>query len=210
MNGIEGFVLAGGESKRMGTPKARLLLEGMSLVERAARTLEAVCDKVFIVGGGDSEKNEVLEDVRLPRVGDRRASLIGLYTALINCHTDVAAILACDLPFVNSGFLQRMKEIAAIEPGSAAVVPVQPDGRLQPLCAVYRPDLCLPMIRAAIDSGHWRLQETVSSLNIRTVEFAEIADLDGSENIFFNLNTPADFEVAAKLIVQLPGAAGRT
>ena len=61
---------------------------------------------------------------------------------------------------------------------------------------------------AALDSDDWRLQKTVTGLNIRTVEFAEVADLDGSENFFFNLNTPADFEAAGKLVVRQQDATG--
>ena len=50
MDSIEGFILAGGASSRMGTDKARLRLDGRSFVERIASALTAVSSSVIIVG----------------------------------------------------------------------------------------------------------------------------------------------------------------
>jgi molybdopterin-guanine dinucleotide biosynthesis protein A len=208
MSGVEGFILAGGASRRMGVPKADLHLGGMSLAERSTRTLGAVCDKIFIVGYGGAGNIEVLKDVHPPNVGNHRASLVGLYSALVNCRAPLAAVLACDLPFVSDELFGRLKEIALDDPNSAAVVPVQPDGRLQPLCAIYRAGVCLPTIRAALDSGDWRLQETVGRLKIQKVDFLEIAGLAGAKNFFFNVNTPADYETATRLIALAQDAQG--
>lgn len=210
MRKIDGFILAGGESKRMGSPKAELRLGGLSMIERSGQALQSISDHIFVVGSSSGDHTfETLADDFDPYTPQRRAAIIGLYTALKNCRAPYAAVLACDLPFVTSRLFERLVEILISFADAGAVVPVQPDGRLQPLCAVYRPDACLTTIRAALDSDDWRLQETVASLNIRTVKFAEIADLDSSENFFFNLNTPADFDAAAKLITQQQGATGR-
>ena len=80
-----------------------------------------------------------------------------------------------------------------------AVVPVQPDARLQPLCAFYRRDECLPIVEQSIDKGDLEMRGFVSRLRTRFVEFDAIADLDGSLNFFLNVNRPADYETARQI-----------
>ena len=202
MRSIEGFILSGGASSRMGTAKAKLILGDKSLEMRAARTVQAVASAVFIVGSGPVQDFEVLRDVVAPHFGNRRAAILGLYTALVNCRASHAAVLACDLPFVTPQLIEKLAGTSTDSEDADAVIPVQSDGRLQPLCAIYRPRQCLPIIETALSGDDWRLRETVGSLNIRRVEFSEIADLPGSENFFFNLNTPEDYNRAAKLAEQ--------
>ena len=47
---ISGFVLAGGACTRIGRPKALLLLEGRTMLERQVRLLRIVTGKVFVAG----------------------------------------------------------------------------------------------------------------------------------------------------------------
>ena len=92
MSAIEGFVLAGGQSRRMGRNKASLRLGGKTFVERAARSLESISGtRIYIVG--ECANN----NLNLPVVADLsdkkiRGSIIGLYTALSNAKTELAAI----------------------------------------------------------------------------------------------------------------------
>jgi len=44
---VTGFVLAGGKSSRMGTDKALLSLNGVSLLQQTRTILEQVCEKVL-------------------------------------------------------------------------------------------------------------------------------------------------------------------
>ena len=49
---IEGFVLVGGTSSRMGENKAQLKIGGRKMSERAFSVLRAACNRhVFLVGG---------------------------------------------------------------------------------------------------------------------------------------------------------------
>ena len=80
-----------------------------------------------------------------------------------------------------------------------AVVPVQPDGRCQPLCAFYRCEGSIPIVQQLIDDGDLKMQCFVSRLSTRFVEFEEIADLDGSANFFLNVNRPEDCETVQRL-----------
>lgn len=47
---IDGFVLTGGASSRMGGNKSVLAINGISLAERARHTLSWICDSVLEIG----------------------------------------------------------------------------------------------------------------------------------------------------------------
>ncbi len=120
----DGLVLAGGAGSRFGRPKATVLLEGQTLVERAVDALAAHCQRVVVVGRAE---------VPLPvaSIDDRPGPdcpLNALATGLAACDADEVLVLACDLPGA-APVLARLL--------SAPAVAVDPQGRAQPLCARY-------------------------------------------------------------------------
>src|SRR5436190_7933001 len=137
---IEGFVLVGGRSSRMGRDKASLRIGGKTLVERAATTLSQVSTRVAVVGDvvATTVSWKVVPDV--PSGTIARGSIVGLYSALYHSKADWSAILACDLPFASSElFLYLISQIPTTDDNVGALLLEQPDGRLQPLCGLYRP-----------------------------------------------------------------------
>jgi molybdopterin-guanine dinucleotide biosynthesis protein A len=187
MDSIEGFILIGGASSRMGTDKSQLRIEGKSFANHIARQLAAVTVKVSVVGTARPP------DVELSLVSDvypQWGALGGVHGALAACATDWAVIVACDLPRVTDALFNRL---LAFRPGADAVAPVQPDGRRQPLCAIYRVDRCLPEANALIERGERKPIALLQSLTTRWVAFAELADLPGAEDFFDNINTPQDY-----------------
>jgi molybdopterin-guanine dinucleotide biosynthesis protein A len=186
---IEGFILAGGASSRMGEDKSRLSLGGRTFVEAAAGALRAVAARVCVVSsraGAGSHGLPVVEDLRAG-VG----ALGGLHAALTSCGAEWAAVVACDLPFVTGGLLARLASARSDE--TDAVVPVQGDGRLQPLCALYRARVCLERVEEMIRAGELRPRLLSSRVRARLVAFEELRDLAGSESFFVNVNTPEDY-----------------
>ena len=187
MDSIEGFILIGGASSRMGTDKSQLRIEGESFANHIARQLAAVTVKVSLVGTVRPP------DVELPMVSDvypQWGALGGVHGALAACATDWAVIVACDLPRVTDALFNRL---LAFRRGADAVAPFQPDGRRQPLCAIYRVDRCLPEANALIERGERKPIALLQSVTTRWVDFAELADLPGAEDFFDNINTPQDY-----------------
>ncbi|MBX3298426.1 MAG: molybdenum cofactor guanylyltransferase [Acidobacteria bacterium] len=201
---IDGFVLAGGLSRRMGQNKAALLLGGRTLVDRAADTLGSISDKVYVVGNitGETTSLPLIQDH--PTKSNSRGSIVGLYTALVNAKTDWVAVLACDLPFITGELMTRMADILRHDftPHVIAVDAIfaeQPDGRIQPLCGLYRRNSCLPSIKNMLSDSDWRLQRLREQLKSRVLGLAEIEDIPGSESLFFNLNTPEEYRLAVEI-----------
>jgi molybdopterin-guanine dinucleotide biosynthesis protein A len=191
---IEGFILVGGASSRMGTDKALLEFGGRNFVERIHAALASITARTSLVGA----KSEVATYPLLPTVPDvhvKWGALGGLHAALAACRAEWAAVVACDLPLITGELLVRL---ASLRENFQAVVPVQPDGRWQPLCALYRAAVCRERAEELIASGERRPRALLNQVSTRRVAFAELSDLQGANLFFTNINTPEDYENARK------------
>jgi molybdopterin-guanine dinucleotide biosynthesis protein A len=126
---IGGVLLTGGASRRLGTDKATLVVDGETLAARAARVLGAVCDEAVEVGPGVTSLRAVRES---PPGSGPLAALVAGADAL---GRRPVLLLACDMPFVDVALLRLLAEW----PGDGTVVPVA-GGRLQYTCARYGAD----------------------------------------------------------------------
>lgn len=186
---VEGFILAGGASSRMGEDKSHLSLCGRTFVESAAGALRGIAERVSVVSS-----RQDAETHGLPVVEDLRAglgALGGLHAALASCRAEWAALVACDLPFVTGELLSNLLSKCTDE--TDAVVPVQEDGRVQPLCALYRARVCLEQIEELIRAGELRPRALLSRVRARLVAFEELRGLEDSTRFFVNVNTPEDY-----------------
>ena len=78
---LGGIVVAGGQGRRMGRPKAAIEIGGVTLVDRAVASLRAAgCDPVVVADTGDD------------------GPLAALVEPLTTLTTDEVVVLACDLP----------------------------------------------------------------------------------------------------------------
>lgn len=192
----EGFILVGGLSSRMGSDKALLDLGGKLFIERISATLAEVCRSVRLVGAGGANDLKLWQHV--PDVYPGWGALGGLHAALDACRTEWAIVVACDLPFVTGELFVRL---ASLGEDFEAVIPVQPDGRQQPLCALYRREPCAKVSEELIESGERRPRALLQKVKTRRVAAHELSDLQGSAHFFMNINTPEDYSQARKTVI---------
>ena len=191
MESCQAFILAGGASSRMGTDKSQLLIERQTFAERIANTLRKITDSVTLVGRS-------VPDSALPTVPDvypQWGALGGIHAALTACNREWAIVVACDLPFVTS---ELFEHLSSLRLDHEAVVPVQEDGRPQPLAALYRVEPCRQRATALIEAGRRRPLDLLTAVNTRWVAFDEIRNLDQAERFFVNINTPEDYHEAIR------------
>ena len=184
---LQAFILAGGQSRRMGTDKSQLRIENDTFVERIAANLSEVTDSVTLV-------NPHQPNPRFPSVADVYpgwGALGGLHAALAACKSEWAIVVACDLPFVTA---KLFNYLASMRSDHDAVVPVQPDGRPQPLAALYRIAPCRQRAAELIEAGRRRPLDLLELVNTRWVPFSELRNLDQAEKFFVNINTPDDYD----------------
>lgn len=145
-----GAVLAGGASRRFGSPKALAKLHGRPLWELAAERLRAVCPRVVVVAADP-------ETFPGPAVRDRTPGLGplgGVDAALAlaaEAGMDGALVLAVDMPWAPEAVLRRLAdEFDAGMAGEArprAPRSGSPWG-FEPLCAAYPVGALVPLEEA--------------------------------------------------------------
>ena len=142
MRGVVGVILAGGESRRMGSDKALVEVGGRPMAGWVADAM-AGFDRVVMVGRRRGAAGlEAIPDLQPGPAGP----LNGLQTALAVFGQPVVAV-AVDQPLVRSGTLDRLAERAAANQTAVCI-----DERPQVTCAAYSPD-CLDEAERVLRSG---------------------------------------------------------
>lgn len=175
------IILAGGRSQRIGRSKCTLPVAGRPLIEHVYRQLLPHAAEV-LVSANDPTESEFLG---LRVVADEvqgRGPLMGIASALAVAAHDVNLVVACDIPDIDAGFVQDM--LRCVE-GWDGVVPVDKDGRYEPLLAVYRKCMLEPM-RRVLAAGGRRIREVYTLCRIRTIELGDAPWL-------CNINTTEDY-----------------
>ena len=200
---VEGFILIGGQSSRMGADKAGLRLGALTFVERLAGEMRGIgLASIKLVGAHTDSCKEIAElgaKHSLPVVSDiypQCGALGGLHAALSHTGQTWTFALACDLPFVMGALMQRLTELRA---GFEAVVPMQPDGHAQPLCALYNARVCLPQAQQLLEAGERRAHVLAKQVRTRIVFYDEWADLNNA-SLLSNVNTPHDYQRACEQV----------
>lgn len=193
---VQGFILVGGASSRMGEDKARLVFGEQTSVELIAAALQSVTQLITTVGW-PHQKPGALPNI--PDLREKWGPLAGIEAALRHAKSTHCLVVACDFPFVNGKLFERL--LGLID-HSDAIVPLQDDDRPQPLCAVYRVESCLREAEAAIAAGEHSPRALLDRVRTRYLPFRELSDLEGSSNFFFNLNTPENYEHAQRIFLE--------
>jgi molybdenum cofactor guanylyltransferase len=195
---FESFILIGGKSSRMGVDKFSLILSGKTFLEIMLEILQNVGDVAAVI----SEQTSFVEN--FPTVKDiykNRGALSGIHAALVNSKSDFTIISACDYPFVTVELIEFLTNIAQTENNFDAFALIQSDGKIQPLCAIYKTENCREILSEMLENEvkNYSVRDFLNRTKTRYVEFSEIANLPNSEHFFFNVNTPEDFEKAKNL-----------
>ena len=177
---MSGLVLAGGASRRMGTDKALLELNGEPMVLRSARILAGVCTEV-LVASGDGRRLGHLGVRQVADVLPGAGPLAGIAAGLKAAANPLVAVVAVDMPDADPEIFLRLAGSWAGEP---AVVPVV-GGRPEPLHAIWA-RAAAPGLVAFLGGGGRAVTEALSVLGAR------LMDLDGETAFVTNLNAPGD------------------
>lgn len=185
---VEGAVLAGGASSRMGRDKARVEWRGEPLAARVARALAQCVARVRVVLRSETESPLALE--RIDDLRPERAPIVGLESALAACEASAVLVAACDLPEIEPRLLLALLALCPVDGGPDAIVPSGPKGP-EPLLAIYRPRL-LPALRERIERGDLSLQRFVGSIDALLVPERDLRAFDPELASFRNVNQPQD------------------
>ena len=178
------IVMAGGDSRRMGTDKASLLFDGQTLLQSVIATMQQLFPQVIV------SVRQPRAGIDLPQICDEQPDggpLAGLVASLGNITTPWAFMVACDMPFVVPEVVELL---ARYRLQHQAVVPVV-HGHPQPLAAFYAAS-CVAPLRASLATQQKGLRGVLKQLDVRYVDEAEMLEADPHLRSFFDLDTPQD------------------
>ena len=167
-------ILAGGRATRFdGRDKSALLVDGRTIREPQIEALAPLTDDLQIV----------MTDI-VPGCGP----LGGLHTALTAARHERLLLIAGDMPFVTTAFLDYLLSLTA---GADLVVP-QSERGYHPLCAVYT-RACLEPAAARLADRRLKMLDLVGSVRARVVPIEDVRRFGDPDRLLANVNTPADY-----------------
>jgi molybdopterin-guanine dinucleotide biosynthesis protein A len=151
-------ILAGGRSRRMGRPKEGVVLwDGRPMIEHVVDAMQAVCQRVVIVGAcrGWTPAPSIV------RLDDRHADLgpLGGIEALLASGIDRGyLVVGCDQPLLTPQILRLLSN--APDPEIPHFLRTEEGIDLDPFPG-YFPSAWLPVARAALQQGQRAIREVI-------------------------------------------------
>ncbi len=99
------MLLVGGASRRYGSPKALVELDGETLAERGRRVLAEACDEVLVVGKAGELPFDVIDDG-----ADVRAPIAGVVAGLRAADERGCVFLPVDCPRITPAVIRALGE----------------------------------------------------------------------------------------------------
>src|SRR5262245_6119048 len=110
-----GIVLCGGQSKRMGRPKAWLPFAGETMLPRVVRLLGEAVNPLVVVAAPEQELPPLPREVAVVRDEEKgRGPLQGLAAGLAGLRgrwAEAAYLSSCDVPFLRPAFVRRLIDL---------------------------------------------------------------------------------------------------
>jgi len=195
---VGGIVLCGGQSKRMGRPKAWLPFAGELMLPRVVRLLAEAVHPLVVVAAPNQDVPPLPEAVTIVRDEERgRGPLQGLAAGLaaLRGRADAAYISSCDVPFLRPAFVRRLIDLL----GKQTICVPRIDDYHHPLAAVYRLNVA-PVVERLLAANRLRPFFLFEAVSTRIVEAGELADVDPGFQTLRNLNTAEEYEAALREI----------
>ncbi len=184
--GVTGVILAGGESRRMGSDKSLLPLNGSLFIEHVYRQMADLFEEVIVVTNSPSLYQK-LPCRKVPDVYTAQGALAGIHSGLHHARFGKAFVVACDMPFLSGEVIRYLCSVD----GGDLVIPRSPHG-LEPLHALYSKS-CLPAIKKVLEKGKKRIILFFDDVCAVEVAGENLANLDPEGLSFRNINTPQEY-----------------
>lgn len=188
---LNGLILSGGMSVRMGSPKDRIHWHGKEQRYFLADLLAVFCKKVYISCRQDQVGNidpnyQTINDV-FPNIGPAG----GLLSAFRKKPNDAWLVVACDMPMLDGDSIQLL--IQSRDSTKCATAYVNPNDNLpEPLITIWEPK-SYPILNDSFTLGHTSLRKFLINNDIVMIKPLK-------PEILFNVNTPMEMLNATKIL----------
>ncbi|WAA09340.1 molybdenum cofactor guanylyltransferase [Fervidibacillus albus] len=187
MNQFQGVLLAGGQSKRFGSPKAFAKRNGVYFYEYSIDAMQPFCSSITIITSqellnrfqSDLPNADILTD---EKQFERQGPLAGIYTAMENKRSEWYIIAPIDVPFIHASVFKTLISYTNTE--VEAIIPTVSE-KIQPLTALYHYSL-KNHIRNMLKQGHRSVKKMLENRRIVYVPIEE-------NKYFINVNNQKDY-----------------
>ena len=193
------IILAGGLSRRFGQDKC---LKELACKPLIAHVLDRVCrivNETVVVARSEVQRDQLSRAIgtKAQIVFDRysdHSPLIGTLTGFESVKTEHALLLPCDAAFVSTEIAALLLDLCV---GKNAAIPRWPDGKIEPLQAVYNVRSAISAAKAAMEEGKRDMLGMILHLHgIRYVSTLVLQQYDPKLVTFLNINTVLDWKKA--------------
>lgn len=188
---INGYVLAGGKSSRMGTDKGLLKFNGKPIIQIIVEQLQPAVSNAIIVSKNEAYKKFGLEVI--PDLINDKGPAGGIHAALSHTDSDKVFVVSCDMPNITTNAIQYIIEQSF---HSQITLPLN-DGKVEPLFGVYA-KTCLPLWQQLIEQGKIKLQEMVTHFDLLKINVENHKFFNAE--LFLNINDKNDLLNAQKFL----------
>jgi molybdopterin-guanine dinucleotide biosynthesis protein A len=193
MTDTSGVIVAGGQSIRMGEIEKTVMdIAGTPLIRRVADRLLGATDELVV--NCRAEQRDTIADTLdgldpAFAIDDvpGRGPVAGIRTGLEAAETEYAAVVAGDMPLLDTALIRYLLERAD---GHDAAVP-RPGEWFEPLHAVYRVEPTIGACEEALQRENPRIMEPLSKLDWEVINRSELLE-GGSLDSFESVDTPDD------------------
>ena len=193
---VAGIILAGGESRRFGSPKAFADYSGRKFFEYAIDSMRNITNEIVIVSHEtlsgrfkQATSHPVTQDLTQYK---GNGPLAGIVTGMCYYQSEWYIVLPCDTPLVTEELVKSLLEHT--EAGIDAVVPVV-DGKIQPLIALYHARV-IDRAKRLLTQNNYKMMSLLEGINTK---YITENNLQVSAAIFQNINSHDDYDKLNKL-----------
>ncbi|OWP75052.1 molybdenum cofactor guanylyltransferase [Flavobacterium oreochromis] len=181
---IEGYILAGGKSSRMGTEKGLLLLNKIPFVIHIKNALQPICSTIKIVTSNPEYKKlrlEIIEDLI-----KNKGPVGGIQTALNSSKTRYTIIVSVDAPLITTSLIEILIENHIIK--NASITIFGNEENEIPLIGVYNTDL-EKIFKKAIINDKLKLREVLKEIKKQKIDISKEIEYQVQ-----NINTKEEYK----------------
>jgi molybdenum cofactor guanylyltransferase len=216
---FSGILLAGGKSLRFGPNKIKIMSGRVPLLIEQAVKLGFFTGEIIISTSLENRAyietifsgfKDYLRIMDVPRdyarpsvttvVDDNIIAgssssigpIAGIYTGLKNINSRYGLVLAADMPFISSRFLEFLTAEAGRLPFSDAVITKNSKGT-EALCGIYSRK-CIRIITESIKKGVYKISDILGMMDVRWIGIKDLKSQGIDIYNFFNINLPEDIQ----------------
>ncbi len=184
MKNISAYIVAGGESSRMGSDKGMLFLNETVFIAHIVKALrDASIQNITIVSS--NADYDFLNCNRIEDIYPNKGPVGGIFTALSHSKTEQNIILSVDIPLISADIITWL--IANIDK-EKLITQVKVGDKVSPLIAVYN-KVTVSIFEEHLKREELKLRMVVEAIPNQTIEVPE-----KWQSLLQNINTKEDYQ----------------